>query len=120
MKNLLILAVLLAAVALASNCSECGLGNKPRGSVPGPPYGTPDDVSDYANGEYYSKTYTYYCYNEHYRAITFTSLDKCTAWDRSDYTSECIDLAKRNAIKDLTPEERQEVLLNAQTPQEKP
>jgi len=88
MKKLLTLFII--TIILLSGCGECGLFGKERGNVPSPPHGTPDDKTTYVNGEYYSVTYTYYCYAGNYRAITYTSLDKCSEWERSDYTSDCI------------------------------
>jgi len=58
--------------------------------VPDPPYGKPDNISWYHDGGYASVTYTYYCYNGKYRAITWTREFKCASWFKSVYISNCI------------------------------
>jgi len=56
-----------------------------------PPEGTPDETSTYTGDDgYKSVTYTYYCWNGKYRAITWTRTVKCGSWHKSEYTSDCI------------------------------
>lgn len=59
-------------------------------AVPDPPYGKADDTSVYEDGGYKTVTYTYYCYNGKYQAITWTRTEKCGSWSKSTYTSDCI------------------------------
>jgi hypothetical protein len=55
------------------------------------PKGTPDDISWYSGtGGYESVTYTYYCWNGKYRAITWTRTEKCGSWEKTEFTSSCI------------------------------
>lgn len=99
---------LIAMAFLISSC-ECGF-SEGRGSVPGSPFGTPDDKSEYVSGDYKSVTYTYYCYNGKYQSVTYSSLEKCEDWEKSTYTSDCIGQSKWNEIKHLPVEERNKIL----------
>ena len=58
-------------------------------SVPGAPYGNPDDVTEYSSGDYKSVDYTYYCHNGKYESITY-SRSGCDKWEKSVFTSSGI------------------------------
>jgi hypothetical protein len=80
MKKTIILLALVASI-LASCNKEC--------NFPPAPYGTPDDVSEYTSTGYNTITYTYYCYNGRYTAVTYTNTESCR-WETSNYYSICI------------------------------
>ncbi len=77
-RDLTIRLFLAVALCLAAGacCSE--------GSVPGAPYGSPDDVTDYAGtGGYASRTYAYYCLNGKFVSVTYTRLDDCSDFEKT-------------------------------------
>ncbi len=86
MKTLIVLLICLSI----AGCGKCGLFGGDTPKAPGPPYGEPDDSSVYTSGDYESVTYTYYCHSDQYISITFTRVDACSDYERSDYTSDCI------------------------------
>jgi hypothetical protein len=73
--------ILIAILTLAACKKEC--------NFPPAPYGTADNVSEYSSTGYNSITYTYYCYNGRYTAVTYTNTESCI-WDKSYYYSNCI------------------------------
>ena len=79
MKKLLF--VVLTIFTLASCRKEC--------NFPPAPYGNANDVSQYSSSGYNAITYTYYCYNGRYTAVTYTNTQGCT-WETSYYYSTCI------------------------------
>jgi hypothetical protein len=81
MKKTIILLAAIAAFALTSCEKEC--------KFPPAPYGTADNVSEYSSTGYNSITYTYYCYNGRYTAVTYTNTESCR-WETSNYYSTCI------------------------------
>jgi hypothetical protein len=79
MKNLLIT---IMAIFILSSCEkEC--------NSPPAPYGTADNVSEYSSTGYNTITYTYYCYNGRYTAVTYTNTEGCV-WEDNYYYSNCI------------------------------
>lgn len=58
--------------------------------TPEPPYGTPDKTDNYDTSDYESVTYTYFCYNEQYVAITYSCSKDNWNWNKTIYTSACI------------------------------
>lgn len=91
MRNLIFVLSICALLLSSLSCGNCGLFGSGTAKAPGPPYGDPDDRSIYASGDYESVTYTYYCYDGQYRSVTFTRTDACSDYERSDYTSDCIE-----------------------------
>jgi hypothetical protein len=81
MKKTIILLAAIAAFTLTSCEKEC--------NFPPAPYGTADNVSEYSSTGYNSITYTYYCYNGKYTAVTYTNTESCI-WEDSYYYSNCI------------------------------
>lgn len=83
MKKLFIIISVLFVITIVS-CEKCSI------SWPDAPYGTPDDKNTYINGNYRSITYIYYCYNGKYISVTYTQVDECEKWDKSDFVSSGI------------------------------
>jgi len=52
-------------------------------------YGHPDEESDYRDGSYWSKTYTYHCVGGKYRSFDFIYQNRRWILDTT-YTSDCI------------------------------
>jgi len=78
--------VLLTVVCLS--CDSAFMCNEPD---PKPPYGTPDDMSVYNGSDgYRSITYTYFCRNGQYVAVTYTRDDACSTFLRDDFTTSGI------------------------------
>ena len=75
-------------VAFCFSCDTAFMCNEPD---PKPPYGTPDDVSTYDGTDGYRDiTYTYYCYNGKYVAVSYTRDDACSPYQKSEYVSSGI------------------------------
>ena len=87
MKKVFLITILFTLITLGA-CEE---GDLLCPSVPGP-QATPDDTSIYedTSSGYKSVTYTYYCLNFKYQAVTWTRSVKCGAWFKSVFTSTCI------------------------------
>ena len=87
------LAAIFGFILLNSGCCD-------RGSKPGPPYGHPDDTSNFNSGDYQSIDYTYYCYGGQYISVSYASTEKCDDWHKvSDYRSDGIcDYSLRRQI----------------------
>lgn len=79
MKKLLF--TILTIFVLSSCQSEC--------NFPPAPYGTANNVTEYVSTGYNTITYTYYCYNGRYTAVTYTNTEGCR-WEDSYYYSTCI------------------------------
>ena len=54
------------------------------------PYASPDDKTTYVSDDYRTITYTWYCRSGKYISITYTQVESCAAWDKSEYTSDGI------------------------------
>ena len=81
----LIFVFLIAALFSCDNSFTC---DEPD---PKPPYGTPDDYSVYNGSDgYRSITYTYFCRNGQYIAVTYTRDDACSTFLRDDFTTSGI------------------------------
>lgn len=72
------LTVIATCLTVAGCCSP--------GGEPGPPYGTPDDITRYSGSNgYKSIDYTYYCLGGEYVSVDYVRADGC-----SDYTEQSI------------------------------
>jgi hypothetical protein len=76
-----ILFTILTIFVLSSCQKEC--------DFPPAPYGQANDVTQYSSTGYNTITYTYYCYNCRYTAVTYTNTESCR-WEDSYYYSTCI------------------------------
>jgi hypothetical protein len=76
-----ILFTILTIFVLSSCQKEC--------DFPPAPYGQANDVTQYSSTGYNTITYTYYCYNGRYTAVTYTNTESCS-WEDSYYYSTCI------------------------------
>ena len=56
---------------------------------PPPPYGTPDNVSEYNGTNYSSIIYRYNCYNGRYVSVTYSRTTDCK-WNDTYFYSNCI------------------------------
>jgi len=75
----------LLLLVFCLSCESSFMCNEPD---PKAPYGTPDDVSYYDGADgYRAITYTYYCKNGQYIAVTYSRLDACTKYEKSEYVS---------------------------------
>ena len=85
-----ILFFLMIVSVSALNCTCLSFFRSGSPIVPEPPYGRPNKTAVYISGGYKSVTYIYCCQDGHFRSITFTRMDACSGYERSDYTSDCI------------------------------
>jgi hypothetical protein len=79
MKKLII--ILLLATISCTQKEEC--------KFPPPPYGQPNDVSQYVGNNYSSITYRYNCLNGRYTSVTYSTSNGCK-WNASYFYSTCI------------------------------
>lgn len=77
--------IFLSLIVFCLSCETALMCNEPD---PKAPYGTPDNTSVYNGTDgYKSITYTYYCRSGQYVSVTYTRVDACTPYERSDYTT---------------------------------
>lgn len=78
-------------VLLAVFCLSCDSSFTCDEPDPKAPYGTPDDMSVYNGSDgYKSITYTYFCRKGQYVSVTYTRVDLCTMYERSDFVTSGI------------------------------
>jgi len=99
MKSLMKIILLLIISILMVSC-ECP-------EKPDPPYGPYDDYSNYDGSDCYkSISYIYYCHNGRYRNISYTRSECCSEWEKSSYTSNCINFSQQNDLIEMNKNER--------------
>lgn len=80
--------VFLSLVVFCLSCESSFMCNEPD---PGAPYSAPDETSVYNGTDgYRAITYTYYCKGGLYIAVTYSRLDACTMYEKSEFITSGI------------------------------